>query len=223
MEPLCLYVEVPFCGLRPYTSRDYQDTYPFPPPATVFGMLLSLVGVDWTDKRAHAGIEIALALEGQPERARVFRKFRRVPQNAKNAAPLASRRPDYQELLVDVHLWLWLRVGSERPPQSSLLTLLRRALTPSERNLISRFGGLALGESTNLINRIDLEPIERPSADLSFLVKASRGYYSLPVWVDHPRTGRDKGVKGRFDIRVMGFETSAPDDPRWITISPETS
>jgi CRISPR-associated protein Cas5t len=65
MEPLCLYVEVPFCAFRPHTSRDYQDTYPFPPPATVYGMLLSLVGVDWREKQQYAGVELVLALEGE--------------------------------------------------------------------------------------------------------------------------------------------------------------
>lgn len=221
MEPLFLYVEAPFCAFRPHTSRDYQDTYPFPPPATVYGMLLSLVGVDWPDKRCHAGVELALALEGEPERSRVFRKFRRVPQNNKNADALGSRRPDYQELLIDVRLWIWLMQGDERPPQDSLLDLVRRALTPSERHLISRFGGLALGESTNLVNRIILNPTRAPTSDLSFLVRDPKGYYSLPVWVDHPRTGRDSAAKARFDVRKMAFGTPPAEDSRWITISPE--
>lgn len=222
MEPLCLYVEAPFCAFRPHTSRDYQDTYPFPPPATVYGMLLALVGIDWPDKHHHAGVKLALALEGEPERSRVFRKFRRVPQNSKNADDLASRRPDYQELLVDVRLWLWLGQGEEEPPKESLLVLVRRALTPSERHFISRFGGLALGESTNLVNHVVLKPTRVPPGDLFFLVGDPEGYHSLPVWVDHPRTGRDRAVKSRFNIRKMPFETPPAEDPRWITISRET-
>lgn len=219
MEQLCLYVEAPFCAFRPHTSRDYQDTYPFPPPATVYGMLLSLVGVDWREKHQYAGVEIALALEGEPERARVFRKFRRVPQNNKKADPLASRRPDYQELLVDVRLWLWLRHGKEKQ-EKLLLELVRKALTPSERHLIPRFGGLALGESTNLVNHVVLNPKFSPTNELFFLVKDNAGYYSLPIWVDHPRTGQDRSIKNRFEIRKMAFEMLPVQDPRWITITP---
>lgn len=222
MESLCLYVEAPFCAFRPQTSRDYQDTYPFPPPSTVYSMLLSLVGVDWQQKSHHMGVRLALGLDGEPERTRVFRKFRRVPQNSKNVDPLANRRPDYQELLVDVRLWVWLEQGKERPPQDSLLKLVRKALTPSDRHMISRFGGLALGESTNLVNQVVLNPSLAQIEKLSFLVRDSKGYYSLPVWVDHPRTGRDGAVKKRFAIRQMNFEIPSQEDPRWITISPES-
>jgi CRISPR-associated protein Cas5/DevS len=142
-----------------------------------------------------------------------------VPQSNKKADPLASRRPDYQELLVDVRLWLWLR-HEEKEQGKSLLDLVRTALTPSERHHISRFGGLALGESTNLINHVDLNP-KRPSTDeLSFLVNDEAGYYSLPVWVDHPRTGQERAMRKRFAIRKMAFETPPGQDPRWIKIAP---
>ena len=40
MQPLTLYVEVPICAFRPHSSREYQDTYPVPPPASVYGLLL---------------------------------------------------------------------------------------------------------------------------------------------------------------------------------------
>ncbi|MEM9702748.1 MAG: CRISPR-associated protein Cas5, partial [Planctomycetota bacterium] len=90
--PLLLRVEVPFCSFRPDASREYQDTHPVPPPATVYGMLLSLVGVPRERKEDHRGVRLALALEGEPERARVFRKLRRGKE-------LVDLRPDYQDLL----------------------------------------------------------------------------------------------------------------------------
>lgn len=219
MESLRLFVEAPFCAFRPHTSRDYQDTYPFPPPATVFGMLLSLVGAEWSEKYGYAGVRIALALEGVPGLARVFRKLRRVAQNNADADPLADRRPDYQELLVDVRLWLWLAQEEEGHQKRSLFNLLHMALSPSQRHLITRFGGLALGESTNLVNQVILNPTEPPTNELDFLVKDSKGYYSLPIWVDHPRTGRDRASRLRFSIRKMPY-TPSPIDDCWITISP---
>src|SRR3989442_15695185 len=101
-ELLPIRVEVPVCGFRPYASREYQDTYPVPPPATVYGMLLSLLGVPREQKALHRGAEMALALAdvpGRAQRSRVFRKLRR-------GSDLEKTRPDYQDLLIDLKLWV---------------------------------------------------------------------------------------------------------------------
>ena len=50
MEPLCLFVDVPMSSFRPMWSREYQETYPAPPPSTIYGMLLSLIGVERKEK-----------------------------------------------------------------------------------------------------------------------------------------------------------------------------
>src|SRR5690242_4430765 len=101
-DPLAVLVEVPICAFRPYTSREYQDTYPVPTPSSVFGMLLSFVGVARENKGLHRGVEMALAVEKLPQRAKVFRKLRR-------GSDLTNLRPDYQDLLLDLRLWVWLR------------------------------------------------------------------------------------------------------------------
>src|SRR5215203_6052852 len=99
-DALCLQVEVPVCAFRPYASREYQDTYPVPTPASVYGMLLSLIGVQREDKGLHRGVDLALAVESVPERSKVFRKLRRGPD-------LENTRPDYQDVLTDLRLWVW--------------------------------------------------------------------------------------------------------------------
>ena len=71
METICFFVDVPICAFRPNWSREYQDTFPFPPPATVFGMLLSLAGVDWMEKSNYSGVKLAIALEGEPEKTNI--------------------------------------------------------------------------------------------------------------------------------------------------------
>ncbi len=55
MDTESLFVDAPICSFRPNWSREYQDTYPIPPPSTLHGMLLSLVGVNWLDKARFAG------------------------------------------------------------------------------------------------------------------------------------------------------------------------
>jgi CRISPR-associated protein Cas5t len=171
-------VEVPVCGFRPFASREYQDTFPVPPPSSVYGMLLSLLGIPREDKGRHRGVEIALALAELPGRAKVFRKLRRgdgMP-GEKNGS-----RPDYQDLLMDLILWVWLRRGmdSADPP----LSVRVPAALAEKCGTISRFGGLSLGESSYLIDVVTADP--KPPEHLVFITPDKEGFYSLPVWVDH--------------------------------------
>jgi CRISPR-associated protein Cas5t len=170
---VCLHVEVPFCAFRPYTSREYQDTYPVPPPSAVYGMLLSLVGVRREDKALHRGARIALAVEKLPEKAKVFRKLRR-------GRTLADIRPDYQDLLLDLRLWIWLQQGHDT---SSIPLPDKVAAALSSPSSVIRSGGLSLGESSYLVDTISTK--EPPEAEGIFLQPNEEGFYSLPVWVDH--------------------------------------
>ena len=160
---------------RPYASREYQDTDPVPPPSAVYGMLLSLVGVPREEKGRHRGVSLALALDATPTRSKVFRKFRRGKE-------LEDRRPDYQDLLLDLRLWVWLEksrdVASPNLPERVVTALT----SPSE---IDRFGGLSLGESSFLVNTISM--VKPPPEELIFLRPDPRGFYSLTTWVDHFR------------------------------------
>lgn len=56
---IALYIEVPFASFRKSYARSLAETYPFPPPATIYGMLLSLVG-EWYRSR-HQGVKLAFA------------------------------------------------------------------------------------------------------------------------------------------------------------------
>ncbi|MBW2135683.1 MAG: type I-MYXAN CRISPR-associated protein Cas5/Cmx5/DevS [Deltaproteobacteria bacterium] len=213
MDSVCLYVDVPICSFRPRWAREYQETYALPPPATVFGMLLSLVGVDWPDKEQYAGVELALALSQEPEKCRIFRKLRRVPQSKKDADPLTERRPDYQDILLDLQFWLWLRDGQAC---QTLTDRVRAALEPQRRREIIRYGGLSLGESSHLVNEISLK---MPSGQGRFLCQDPEGYYQLPVWVQHPRCGHGQSRLEHFTLLPSETLSEPPDyDPRWITI-----
>ena len=200
---------------RPSWSREYQDTYPFPPPATVYGMILSLIGIEWHDKSKFAGMCMAIAMQGEPDISLVFRKFRRVPQSKKNADPLTERRPDYQDLLIGLKLWLWISDGNA---EISIVERVRAILTKPYGQTVSRYGGLSLGESSHLVNEIS---IRTPSGSGRFLCRDNRGYYHLPVWVHHPRSGEGKTKLARFSILDSQIlEEPMADDPRWIPIEP---
>jgi CRISPR-associated protein Cas5t len=180
VEPsLTLFVEVPVCAFRPYTSREYQDTYPVPPPSTVYGMLLSLVGVSREKSSQHKGVAIALAVEALPQRSKIFRKLRRVPQSG-HGDPLAARRPDYQDLLIDMRLWVWLKQGRDGATPDLTRKVTDALTNPSS---VTRFGGLSLGESSHLVNSISMS--RTPPAEAIFLRPDRGGFYTLPVLVDH--------------------------------------
>lgn len=170
---ISLYVEVPICAFRPFASREYQDTYPVPPPSAVYGMLLSLVGVRREEKARHCGVEMALAVETLPEKAKVFRKLRR-------GKALEDTRPDYQDLLLDLHLWIWLRQGCDSAPVP-LSDRIAQALSAPVS--VTRSGGLSLGESSYLVDTIAMK--EPSEGEGIFLQPSDQGFHSLPVWVDH--------------------------------------
>ncbi len=171
--PSPIRVEVPVCAFRPYASREYQDTYPVPTPASVYGMLLSLLGVPREAKALHRGAEMALAVSALPGRAKVFRKLRRGKE-------LTDTRPDYQDLLMGLTLWIWLRKGEDatNPPLAE-----RVSVALAHPGMITRFGGLSLGESSYLVDTVKIiNDIKQP---LIFLHQDESGFYSLPVWVDY--------------------------------------
>ena len=186
-DELPIRVEVPVCAFRPYASREYQDTFPVPPPATVYGMLLALLGIPREKMAQHRGAEIALAVANMPERrSRVFRKLRR-------GADLEDTRPDYQDLLMDLTLWVWLRKGAD-PNEPPLSARIPAAL--ADPAAVARHGGLSLGESSYLVDVVSTD--RSPPDRLIFLVPDERGFYALPVWVDHMVHANT--VLGRFRL-----------------------
>ena len=201
---LCLRVDVPICAFRPYESREYQDTHPVPPPSAVYGMLLSLCGVQRADKARHSGVAMALAVEGEPDRSRVFRKLRR-------GKDLESIRPDYQDLLSGMRLWIWLATADDAAEQS-LTKCIQNALIHPES--IKRSGGLSLGESSYLVDSIKVDAPPSETA-LRFLIPDHAGFYSLPVWIEHTANQRRRD---RFRIDARNATDGLPE--AWINIAP---
>jgi len=187
---ISLFVEVPICAFRPYESREYQDTYPAPPPSSVYGMLLSLCGVGRDQKDRHRGVIMALAIESEPVRSKVFRKLRRGKE-------LGDLRPDYQDILLGLSLWVWLADGNDQG-SPKLPALVAEAI--EHPATVKRFGGLSLGESSYLVNSVR---ISQPSAEQRLLFlkpDETGGFYSLPVWIDH---AKNQSIRRRFDLKEL--------------------
>lgn len=178
METVGLYVSVPVASFRVPRAREYFETFPIPPPATVYGMLLSMIGE--VNRRVHEGTEIAVALLSEPEYSVVLRTLWRVKKKESGLGLGENRRPDFQELLTDVRLAFWIR--DEETAENSLTERIRNSfVNPST---VDRFGGLCLGESTHLVDEVKL--LEGfPEGFCQFLLNDEDGELSLPIWADH--------------------------------------
>lgn len=179
MEAIGLYVSVPIACFRVPRAREYFETFPCPPPATAYGMLLAMVGE--VNRRVHEGAEIAIALLSEPAYSIVLRTMWRVKDKNKGPGLKDNRRPDFQELLSGIHLAIWVREGASERNNISLARRVRMAL--EDPSSVARFGGLSLGESTHLV---DIIAILRGQAEsCQMLVAEQNGELSLPIWPDH--------------------------------------
>jgi len=178
IKPLALCVEVPIACFRQSRAREYAETYPVPPPSTIYGMLLSMVGE--IDRYKHCGVKLAIALIAKPQKSTVIRTFRRFKK--KDIHDPTNARPDYQELLTDIQFIVWVDAGMDRSTPT-LPERLQFALDNPDR--IDRFGGLCLGESRDLVNSVSLLSEKESNTSLSWLIQDEDGLLTLPYWVDH--------------------------------------
>lgn len=213
---LGIRVTVPVACFRKGLAREYLETEALPPPATCYGFLLSLVGE--TRRLRHVGCRVTPVLVNRPDRSVVLRTIWRVKKT-----PLGSpgnTRPDYQQLLSPVELLLWLDSAGERG--SGGLTLEERALSGLiNPGGVDRFGGLCFGESTHLVDEVQLLDKylqshrfreRRTQARGQAFLLAERGRLTLPVWVDHVGSAGTRFVTGDLRGDWPLERTPAPGD-----------
>lgn len=205
---IALEVEVPIACFRQSRAREYAETYPVPPPSTVYGMLLSLIGE--MDRYRYVGTKLAIALLSDPVRSTVIRTFRRFKK--KEISDPSNARPDYQELLTDVRFVVW--VGANTTSDSS--TLSERLLQAFEDPItVDRFGGLCLGESRDLVNSVTRLSERDQHKALKWLVQDEDGLLTLPIWVDH--VGSQGTHWRRYKLQPESNQWQPP-DTAWTEI-----
>jgi CRISPR-associated protein Cas5t len=211
MDGVALFVSVPVAAFRAPYAREYLETLPCPPPATVYGMLLSLVGEQ--RRRAHVGAEVAAAMLSEPAVSTVIRTSWRLKTNAPQGTG-ANKRPDYQDLLTDVRLAVWVRPGAIEAAARPLAERVRAVVDREESP--RRFGALALGESTHLVDELRrLRPEDGARGRL--LVADERGDLALPVWVDHVGSAGTRW--GQYRMEESDLEATLP-EAAWTSIRP---
>ena len=208
---LGVFVSVPVACFRKGLAREYLETEPLPPPSTCYGFLLSLVGE--TDRYRHIGCRIGPVLIGKPEKSTILRTVWRTKSKKLRMGDGNNRTPAQQELLTGVQLVLWLDSVDEKAAGPYLERRVEDALTRPE--LLERFGGLSLGESTHLIDEVKLFPGNAAETGAIF-VCAERGRLTLPVWVDHVGSQGTRYVTGD----LLTVPLTAPDGTQLPRIEP---
>ncbi len=207
---MLLYLECPCTSFPRSFARDYKETYRYPPPSTVYGFLLSLVGEE--DMTVHLGVKLAMGLIGkEPPISRIVRKQRHHKFSREHLGTYPTSKfskPNHHELLTDLQVVIQLD-SSEETAVVKLVDGVSISLSTPDQ--ITRFGGLSLGESWALINGV--RPYRETDGTIQWLVVDNRGLISLPVWIDR-NTGQ--GTFCRFSLGSFSEEC-------WVKIqAPET-
>lgn len=247
MESIHLHVSVPVAAFRVAYARDYWETYPCPPPSTVYGMLLSMVGQE--DRRRHRGAQVAVAMVSSPHLSVVLRTLWRIKEKnywvdptGRSHVVAPTRKRDFKAE-AEANGWTpefscGLGLGANKTPDlQELLTDVRLSVwvrsSPREANgtplaarvasalqdpaSVPRFGALCLGESSHLIDEIRSWKDSDASGG-DLLVADERGDLTLPIWPDHVGS---KGTRwGQFRLQNTPSIPNEPPETAWVTIRP---
>lgn len=199
-----LYIECPCTSFPRSFARDYKETYLYPPPSTIYGFLLSLVGEQ--ELTQHLNVKLAMGIIGDnPPISHIIRKQRNHKFVVGGEATKREKKygegvyinnhfskPNHQELLTGVKIVVQVDSSEE----SATIQLAERiAIALSNPSQITRFGGLCLGESNGLINGV--RKYRESDGVIRWLVKDKRGLIGLPIWINRT-TGQ--GIFQRFSI-----------------------
>lgn len=203
---IALHIEVPYGSFRKSYARALAETYPFPPPATIYGMLLSLVGE--RVRTQHSGVKLAFAFTRQPRVARTLQRMSGEKYGV-------SRTPDFIETLCGIEFLCWVDSSKEQG-QANGRSLEARLVEAIERpEIVDRTGVVCLGLSDHAVNDIslikDFSKIRKFSDQWHWLTPQDNGQIELPVWVDHVGAFHTRWQRYQFDASPSLIVPEPPD------------
>jgi CRISPR-associated protein Cas5t len=210
---ITLRVQAPYGTFRKSYARSFAESYPLPPPATVYGMLLSLVG---ERRRArHVGVKLAFAYAREPLLATTLRKLSRYKYGVSGKQEKLGNAPDFVETLCGIEFLCWVDSADENEGSASqsLETRLTRAVR--EPQSVDRSGIVCLGLSDDAVDDIAL--VERCEGQWRWLSPRESGTIELPTWVDHVGSLHTRWQRYELDQVASQIEGS-PDPKRFTAI-----
>lgn len=239
---ITLHVEVPYASFRKSYARSFAETYPLPPPATVYGMLLSLVGERF--RRRHEGVRLAFAYKCRcddesykrqwgneacgdrclPHIATTLRKLSRYKYGVPSKQSKLGNAPDFIETLCGIEFLCWVDSSQEKPDEDGILkgdgrNLERRILEAIQAPpSVHRYGVLCLGLSDDAVNDVSLR--DHVEGDWHRLFPSDKGTMELPVWVDHVGAAGTRWQRYELEAKASPL-VSEPgnDDWHWTEIN----
>lgn len=205
---IVLHIEVPFASFRKSYARSLAETYPFPPPATIYGMLLSFVGE--RSRAQHSGVNLAFAFAKQPRIARTLRRMSGYKYGV-------SRTPDFIETICGIEFLCW--IDSRRETGSgdgrSLESRIVEAIATPEQ--VTRTGIVSLGLSDDAVDDISIAKTfsnqwKDDSNQWHWLTPEDDGQIELPVWVDHVGAFHTRWRRFSFQESPSAVTSEAPQD-----------
>jgi CRISPR-associated protein Cas5t len=205
---IILHIEVPYASFRKSYARSFAETYPLPPPATVYGMLLSLVGERFRSR--HEGVRLAFAYKRVPQIATTLRKLSRFKYGVPAKQSRLGNAPDFIETLCGIEFLCWVDSSKEKLVAETLETRVITAIQKPDK--VDRYGLLCLGLSDDAVNDVSL----RRTVDGRWhrLLPSSGGSIELPVWVDHVGSAKTRWNRYQLEIEA-GNLSSEPGDDDW--------
>jgi CRISPR-associated protein Cas5t len=205
---IILHIEVPYASFRKSYARSFAETYTLPPPATVYGMLLSLVGERFRSR--HEGVRLAFAYKRIPQIATTLRKLSRFKYGVPAKQSKLGNAPDFIETLCDIEFLCWVDSSKEKPGTETLEARIVTAIQKPDE--IDRYGLLCLGLSDDAVNDVSLPR----TADGRWhrLLPSSAGSIELPVWVDHIGSAKTRWNRYQLELEAKGLN-EGPGDGDW--------
>lgn len=208
---IILHLEAPYASFRKTFARSFAETYALPPPATVYGMLLSLVGEHF--RKRHEGVRVAFAYKRMPRISTALRKLSRYKYGVPSKQSSLGNAPDFVETLCNIEFLCWIDSEQEKPlenGQAKGANLEQRLWTALQRpEEVTRRGVVSLGLSDDAVNDVSL--CETFEDKWHRLLPNDRGSLELPIWADH--------VKG-LDTRWQRYEFEK--EPSEIALGPDS-
>jgi CRISPR-associated protein Cas5t len=224
---IALYIEAPYGEFRKSYARSYAETYEVPPPATIYGMLLSAVGERF--RKAHSGVRLGFAYRRRPRVATTLRKVSRYKYGVASKQSELGNTLEFIESLCNIEMICWVNSEGEHAE----MTLERRLIDAIQfPGRINRYGVVSLGLSDDMINEISLVELEDgmfrkvgeadghsgddegPWTKWHRLIPDSSGELELPIWVDHLGSADTRRQRFRLDSEPVDI-VSGPGDAEW--------
>lgn len=213
---ITLHVTVPYASFRKSYARSFAETYSLPPPATVYGMLLSLVGERY--RKRHEGTQLAFAYKRVPRTATTLRKLSRLKYGVPGKQSKLGNAPDFIETLCGIDFLVWVDSSQEQSHdeyKGDGRTLEARVVAAiREPTSVDRYGVLCLGLSDDAVNDVSL--CETVEGDWHRLLPSATGTMELPVWIDHVGAANTRWQRYELDSRTV--TPTIPADDEWTRI-----